>query len=64
MDYFVEDELHLFIFDEIDSLFKQRGKGSGTGTMVGDNMVNTLLSIMDGSEELHSCGVLHIAGKC
>jgi vesicle-fusing ATPase len=44
-----ESGLHLIIFDELDAVCKQRGSGgSSGGTGVGDNIVNQLLTIIDG----------------
>lgn len=45
--------LHLLIFDEFDSICKKRGL-SGDNTGVGDNIVNQLLSKIDGVDALNN----------
>lgn len=45
-------QLHLIIFDEIDSICKKRSGGGSAGTDVGDKVVNQLLSMIDGVEAL------------
>jgi vesicle-fusing ATPase len=45
--------LHLLIFDEFDSLCKKRGMSSDN-TGVGDNIVNQLLSKIDGVDSLNN----------
>ncbi|KAK3261528.1 hypothetical protein CYMTET_29567, partial [Cymbomonas tetramitiformis] len=48
-------KLHLIIFDEIDALVKPRGRGQGQAAdQVYDGVVNTLLSKMDGLEQLNN----------
>lgn len=42
-----DSDLHIIIFDEIDSVCKQRGSGGQGGTGVGDTVVNQLLSKID-----------------
>ena len=42
--------LHVIIFDEIDAICKTRGSTGNSGTGVNDNVVNQLLSKMDGVE--------------
>ncbi len=47
------DRLHLIVFDEIDALVKPRGRGQGEAAdQVYDGVVNTLLSKMDGIDQL------------
>ncbi|KAI1337569.1 P-loop containing nucleoside triphosphate hydrolase protein [Xylariaceae sp. FL0016] len=46
-----DSPLHIVIFDELDAVCKQRGS-SGGGTGVGDSVVNTLLTILDGVEQI------------
>lgn len=46
-----QSQLHLIIFDEFDSLCKQRG-GERSDVGVGDNVVNQLLSMIDGVNAL------------
>jgi vesicle-fusing ATPase len=48
-----KSQLHLIIFDEFDSLCKKRGM-SNDGTGVGDNIVNQLLSKIDGVNSLNN----------
>ncbi|KAH8677832.1 P-loop containing nucleoside triphosphate hydrolase protein [Xylariales sp. PMI_506] len=48
-----ESGLHIIIFDELDAVCKQRGTSSG-GTGVGDNIVNQLLTKLDGVEQLNN----------
>ena len=49
-----ESGLHIIIVDELDAICKQRGSGSGGGTGVGDNVVNQLLSKLDGVDQLNN----------
>ncbi|RKF60415.1 Vesicular-fusion protein sec18 [Golovinomyces cichoracearum] len=49
-----ESGLHIIIFDELDAVCKQRGSGAGGGTGVGDNVVNQLLSKLDGVDQLNN----------
>ncbi|CCH62867.1 hypothetical protein TBLA_0I02090 [Henningerozyma blattae CBS 6284] len=54
--------LHIIIFDELDSIFKQRGsRGDGTG--VGDNVVNQLLAKMDGVDQLNNILVIGMTNR-
>nr|AAF27633.1 Sec18 [Komagataella pastoris] len=54
--------LHIIIFDELDSIFKQRGsRGDGTG--VADNVVNQLLSKMDGVDQLNNILVIGMTNR-
>lgn len=46
-------QIHLIIFDEFDAIVKQRGS-TGDNTGVGDNVVNQLLSKIDGVESLNN----------
>lgn len=48
-----DSELHIIIFDEIDSVCKQRGS-SRDGTGVGDSVVNQLLTKIDGVNALNN----------
>ena len=48
-----QSPLHLIIFDEFDSICKQRG-AVRDGTGVGDNVVNQLLSKIDGVNQLNN----------
>lgn len=57
-----DSSLHIIIFDELDSVFKQRGlRGDGTG--VGDNVVNQLLAKMDGVEQLNNILVIGMTNR-
>ncbi|ONH69062.1 Vesicular-fusion protein SEC18 [Cyberlindnera fabianii] len=57
-----ESGLHIIIFDELDSVFKQRGsRGDGTG--VGDNVVNQLLAKMDGVDQLNNILVIGMTNR-
>lgn len=57
-----ESSLHIIIFDELDSVFKQRGsRGDGTG--VGDNVVNQLLAKMDGVEQLNNILIIGMTNR-
>lgn len=49
--------LHLIIFDEIDAICKQRGMGSSKGGNT-DSLVNQLLAMIDGVEELDNILVI------
>jgi len=48
-----DSDLHIIIFDEIDSVCKRRGS-SGDSTGVGDTVVNQLLSKIDGVNALNN----------
>lgn len=54
--------LHVVIFDEIDSVCKSRGN-SGTGSQVQDNIVNQLLSKMDGVEKLDNILIIGMTNR-
>lgn len=57
-----DSSLHIIIFDELDSVFKQRGsRGDGTG--VGDNVVNQLLAKMDGVDQLNNILVIGMTNR-
>lgn len=49
----IHSGLHLIIFDEFDAICKQRGN-SASSAGVGDNVVNQLLSKIDGVEALNN----------
>lgn len=54
--------LHLIIFDEFDSLTKQRGRGSdNTGTE--DRIVNQLLSMIDGVDSLNNVLIIGMTNR-
>lgn len=56
-------QLHIIIFDELDSVFKQRGGGKSDGTGVGDNVVNQLLSKMDGVDQLNNILIIGMTNR-
>jgi vesicle-fusing ATPase len=58
-----ESDLHVIIFDELDSVFKQRGSAKSDGTGVGDNVVNQLLSKMDGVDQLNNILVIGMTNR-
>ena len=65
LDYALNKEnsrLHVIIFDEIDSLCKERGSTSG-GSNVGDNIVNQLLTKLDGTEQLNNILVIGMTNR-
>lgn len=49
----IHSGLHMIIFDEIDAICKSRGNSASTSG-VGDNVVNQLLSKIDGVNSLHN----------
>lgn len=49
-----EDELHVIIFDELDSICRKRSVGDDAGSRCQNNIVNTLLSKMDGYARLNN----------
>jgi len=57
-----DSELHIIIFDEIDSVCKQRGS-SRDGTGVGDTVVNQLLSKIDGVNSLNNILVIGMTNR-
>lgn len=55
-------QLHIIIFDEIDSICKSRGSTSG-GTGVGDSIVNQLLSKIDGINSLNNVLIIGMTNR-
>jgi SpoVK/Ycf46/Vps4 family AAA+-type ATPase len=55
-------DLHVIIFDEIDSLCKKRGS-SQNGTAAADNVVNQLLTKLDGVEPLNNILVIGMTNR-
>jgi vesicle-fusing ATPase len=53
--------LHIIIFDEMDSIMKVRGKSDNLG--VGDNIVNQLLSKIDGVDALNNILVIGMTNR-
>lgn len=49
-----EDELHVIIFDELDSICRKRSGFDDAGSRCQNNIVNTLLSKMDGYSKLNN----------
>lgn len=45
-------QMFVLFFDEFDALARSRSGGEGAGQRVGDNIVNQLLSKMDGAEKI------------
>lgn len=58
-----DSDLHVIIFDELDSVFKQRGSAKSDGTGVGDNVVNQLLSKMDGVDQLNNILIIGMTNR-
>lgn len=58
-----DSDLHVIIFDELDSVFKQRGSGKSDGTGVGDNVVNQLLAKMDGVDQLNNILIIGMTNR-
>ena len=56
-------QLHIIIFDELDSVFKQRGLAKSDGTGVGDNVVNQLLAKMDGVDQLNNILIIGMTNR-
>jgi len=57
-----DSELHIIIFDEIDSICKQRGS-SRDGTGVHDTVVNQLLSKIDGVDSLNNILIIGMTNR-
>lgn len=56
-----ESQLHIIIFDEIDAICKKRGSSGSAG--VGDQVVNQLLSKIDGVESLDNILVIGMTNR-
>ena len=56
------ENLHVIIFDEIDAICKKRGK-DGAGANVNDNMVNQLLSLIDGYHALNNIFIIAMTNR-
>ena len=54
--------MHVIVFDEIDAICKQRGVYSG-GTNVNDQVVNQLLSVIDGVDALNNIVVIGMTNR-
>ena len=57
-----DSPLHVIIFDEFDAIAKHRG-ADASGTGVGDNIVNQLLSMIDGVEALDNILVIGMTNR-
>lgn len=57
------DNFHVIIFDEIDSIAKKRGSSSGAGGDVGDKIVNQLLTKLDGVDSLNNILVIGMTNR-
>lgn len=51
------------MFDEIDAICKQRGLSADTGSQVGDQVVNQLLTNIDGVEALNNILVIGMTNR-
>lgn len=56
-----DSQLHIIIFDELDAICKKRGSGGSAG--VGDQVVNQLLSKIDGVESLDNILVIGMTNR-
>mmetsp|Transcript_33212 Transcript_33212/g.93107 ORF Transcript_33212/g.93107 Transcript_33212/m.93107 type:complete len:736 (+) Transcript_33212:146-2353(+) len=56
-----ESQLHIIIFDEIDSICRARGSVGGTG--VADTVVNQLLSKIDGVQSLNNILIIGMTNR-
>ncbi|KAH9411864.1 AAA ATPase [Ordospora pajunii] len=56
-----DSNLHMIIFDEIDAICRRRGNSGNTG--VGDQVVNQLLSKMDGVEAIENILVIGMTNR-
>lgn len=55
-----KSQLHMIIFDELDAIFKSRGSSSNN---IGDQVVNQLLSKMDGVEALDNVLIIGMTNR-
>lgn len=55
-------QLHVFVFDEMDALFKRRGS-TGDNTGVGDKLVNQFLTIIDGVDSLDNILIIGMTNR-
>lgn len=58
-----DSELHVVIFDEIDSIAKKRGSLGGDGSGVRDSCVNQLLTKLDGIGEMNNLLVVGMTNR-
>lgn len=59
----MDSTTHVIIFDELDAICKARGSGGAGGTNVTDNIVNQLLTKMDGVEELENVFIIGMTNR-
>lgn len=58
-----QSQLHVVIFDEFDSIGKSRHSSDSTGANVQSNLVNQLLSIMDGVDQIDNILVIGLTNR-
>ena len=58
-----KSKLHVIIFDEIDAIMKARGSGGAAASVVHDNVVNQLLTKLDGMQSLDNVLVVGITNR-
>lgn len=59
-----KSDVHIIIFDEIDAIFRERGKGDGqAANLAYDSVVNALLTKMDGLEEADNIVVIAMTNR-
>ena len=58
-----KSKLHIIVFDEIDAVMKARGTGGATASVVHDNVVNQLLTKLDGMHALNNILIVGITNR-
>lgn len=58
-----KSQLHIIVFDEIDAIMKARGTGGETASVVHDNVVNQLLTKLDGMHALNNVLIVGITNR-
>ena len=58
-----KSKLHIIVFDEIDAVMKARGTGGETASIVHDNVVNQLLTKLDGMHALNNILIVGITNR-
>ena len=58
-----KSKLHIIVFDEIDAIMKARGTGGETASVVHDNVVNQLLTKLDGMHALNNILIVGITNR-